>query len=65
MKKYRLELCESSYIELSEEKFNKFSDCEFNSDGTKIVKGKEIPIKGKVYPFLICSPLENFEVLDE
>ena len=65
MKKYRLELCESAGIELTEEKFNKFRDCEFNIDGTKIVKGKEIVAEGKPYPIVICCPIENFEVLDD
>ena len=65
MKKYKLRLCESAGIELTEEQFNNLQDCAFTVDGTNITKGKEIPVKGKTYPFLICTPIDNFEVIDD
>lgn len=65
MKKYKLKLCESAGIELTEKQFNNLQDCAFTVDGTTLAKGKEIPVKGKTYPFLICTPIDNFEVIDD
>lgn len=69
MKKYRLNLSDTNYIEISEEKFNSLENIDLivEDENNKICKGKEILVRilGKELPIKILTPIENFEVIDE
>lgn len=68
MKKYRLNLTETNYIEISEEKFNSLENVDLiaEDENNKIYKGKEmlVSILGKELPVKILTPIENFELID-
>lgn len=69
MKKYRLNLSETNYIEISEERFNSLENIDLivEDENNKIYKGKEILVRilGKELPIKILAPIENFEVSNE
>lgn len=69
MKKYRLNLSETNYIEISEEKFNSLENVDLiiEDENNKICKGKVIQarILGKKLPIKMLVPIENFEVVNE
>ena len=65
MKKYKLWLNDVSFIELSEEEFNKAENvtCEFENE---IIKGKQFQCKSPRLKtgIIIVTPIDNFEVID-
>lgn len=69
MSKYRLNLSESNYIEISEEKFNSLENVDLiaEDENNKIYKGKEmlVSILGKELPVKILTPIENFELIED
>lgn len=68
MKKYRLNLTETNYIEISEEQFNQLENVLIeDEDNNKIYQGKEFFTKvlNKELPIALVVPIENFEVIDE
>lgn len=69
MKKYRLNLSETNYIEISEEKFNSLENIDLiaKDENNKIYKGKvlSVGILGKELPIKMLVPIENFEVINE
>lgn len=68
MKKYRLNLSETNYIEISEEKFNQLENVLIeDEDDNKIYQGKEFftNVLNKELPIQLVVPIENFEVIDE
>lgn len=67
MKKYRLNLSETNYIEISEEKFNSVEDIDLITDDNKTYKGRKmyVNIPNKELSIVILAPIENFEVIDE
>lgn len=69
MKKYRLNLSETNYIEISEEKFNSLENVDLiaKDENNKIYKGKvlSVSILGKELSIKILVPIENFEVINE
>lgn len=66
MKKYRLILNDTAFIELSEEHFNKLTNvtCEFEN---AILKGKQFQVKipNTKTDIIIITPIDNFEVIDD
>lgn len=68
MKKYRLNLTETNYIEMSEEQFNQLENVLTEDENdNKIYQGKEIYTKilNKELPIQLIVPIENFEVTNE
>ena len=68
MKKYRLNLSETNYIEMSEEQFNQLENVLIeDEDDKKIYQGKEFftNVLNKELPIQLVVPIENFEVIDE
>ena len=69
MKKYRLNLSDTNYIEISEEKFKSLENVDLivEDENNKIYKGKEVLVRilGKELPIKILVPVENFEVINE
>jgi hypothetical protein len=69
MKKYRLNLSDTNYIEISEEKFKSLENVNLivEDENNKIYKGKEILVRilGKELPIKMLVPIENFEVINE
>ena len=69
MKKYRLNLSDTNYIEISEEKFNSLENVDLivEDENNKIYKGKEMLVRvlGKELPIKMLVPIENFEVINE
>lgn len=67
MKKYRLNLSETNYIEISEEKFNSVENIDLITDDNQTYKGKKmyVNIPSKELSIVILAPIENFEVIDE
>ena len=65
MKAYRLNICESSYLQFTEEEFEKLTDMVIElPEGTKI-QGKRVQIKSDTlkYDLLVITPVDNFEVI--
>lgn len=68
MKKYRLNLTETNYIEMSEEQFNQLENVLIeDEDDNKIYQGKEFftNVLNKELPIQLVVPIENFEVINE
>lgn len=68
MKKYRLNLSETNYIEISEEQFNQLENVLIeDEDDNKIYQGKEFftNVLNKELPIQLVVPIENFEVINE
>ena len=68
MKKYRLNLTETNYIEMSEEQFNQLENVLIeDEDDNKIYQGKEFftNVLNKELPIKLVVPIENFEVINE
>ena len=69
MKKYRLNLSETNYIEITEEKFNSLENVDLRAkdENNKIYKGKalSVSILGKELSIKMLVPIENFEVIEE
>ena len=68
MKKYRLNLSETNYIEISEEQFNQLENVLIeDKDDNKIYQGKEFftNVLNKELPIQLVVPIENFEVINE
>ena len=66
-KTYRLNICESSYLQFTEEEFEKLTDMVIElPEGTKI-QGKRVQIKSDTlkYDLLVITPVDNFEVVYE
>lgn len=62
--KYRLGLGDDAYLHLTEEQYKNLKECVIRCDDYSI-KGKQITLDcDSKYPIVICSPIENFEVLD-
>ena len=66
MKKYRLTLSDTAYLELSENQFNNATNitCEFKN---AILKGKQFQVKTPncKTDIMIITPIDNFEVIDD
>lgn len=67
MKKYRLNLSETNYIEISEEKFNSVENINLITDDNKTYKGKKlfVNIPSKELSIVILAPIDTFEVINE
>lgn len=68
MKKYRLNLSNTNYIEISEEQFNQLENVLIeDEEDNKIYQGKELytNVLNKELPIQLVVPIENFEVIDE
>lgn len=68
MKKHRLNLSETNYIEISEEQFNQLENVLIeDEDDNKIYQGKEFytNVLNKELPIKLVVPIENFEVINE
>ena len=67
MKKYRLNLSETNYIEISEEKFNSVENIDLITDDNKTYKGKKmyVNIPSKELSIVILAPIDTFEVINE
>lgn len=66
-KTYRLNICESSYLQFTEEEFEKLTDMVIElPEGTKI-QGKRVQVKSDTlkYDLLVITPVDNFEVVYE
>lgn len=69
MKKYRLNLTETNYIKMTEEKFNSLENVDLivKDKNNEICKGKafSVSILNKELSIKMLVPIENFEVIDE
>ena len=67
MKAYRLNICESSYLQFTEEEFSKLTDMVVELPEGKKIQGKRVQIKSDTlkYDLLVITPVDNFEVIDE
>ena len=63
MKIYKLNICDTAYLELTEKQFNQATDvtCEFDN---AILKGKQFQVKTSncKTDIIIITPIDNFEV---
>lgn len=68
MKKYRLNLSNTNYIEISEEQFNQLENVLIeDEEDNKIYQGKELytNVLNKELPIQLVVPIENFEVIEQ
>ena len=67
MKKYRLNFCDTAYIDFDEESFKKFDKCKIQVEKNRLIDGVELWAKSInwEYDIKIITPIDNLEVIYE
>ena len=59
MKKYKLMLCGTAYIEISEKQLKTLETCTIDVGEDKVKQGVQIQVRNMPYDIMIITPLEN------